>query len=57
MEALTTSEIEGEILDRVSVQSSIRRELGLPTDKRRVAPAERGISEMMWISTGHSPSL
>ena len=33
-EALTTSEIEGEILDRASVQSSIRRELGLATDKR-----------------------
>ena len=27
-EALTTSEIEGEILDRASVQSSIRRQLG-----------------------------
>ena len=47
VEALTTSEIEGEILDRASVQSSIRRQLGLATDKRRVAPAERGISEMM----------
>jgi len=31
-EALTTSEIEGEILDRASVQSSIRRQLGLETD-------------------------
>ena len=28
-EALTTSEIEGEILDRASVQSSIGRQLGL----------------------------
>src|SRR5260370_3507662 len=46
-EAVTTSEIEGEILDRASVQSSIRRQLGLTTDKRRVAPAEEGISEMM----------
>lgn len=46
-EALTTSEIEGEILDRVSVQSSIRRQLGLATDNRKIGPAERGISEMM----------
>jgi Fic family protein len=46
-EALTTSEIEGEILDRASVQSSIRRQLGLGADDRRVAPAEQGIAEMM----------
>ncbi len=46
-EALTTSEIEGEILDRASVQSSIRRQLGLATDNRRVRPAEQGIAEMM----------
>jgi Fic family protein len=46
-EAVTTSEIEGEILDRANVQSSIRRELGLATDKRRVKPAEQGIAEMM----------
>src|SRR6266699_1772828 len=46
-EAVTSSEIEGEILDRSSVQSSIRRQLGLATDERRVRPAERGIAEMM----------
>jgi Fic family protein len=46
-EAVATSEIEGEVLDRASVQSSIRRQLGLATDNRKVAPAERGISEMM----------
>ncbi len=46
-EAITTSEIEGEILDRDSVQSSIRHEFGLATDARRAAPAERGIAEMM----------
>jgi Fic family protein len=46
-EAITTSEIEGEILDRASVQSSIRRQLGLTADKRRVGPAEQGIAEMM----------
>ncbi len=47
IEALSTSEIEGEILDRASVQSSIRRELGLATDRRRTGPGERGVAEMM----------
>src|ERR1700730_6761231 len=46
-EAVTTSEIEGEILDRASVQSSIRRQFGLAGDSRRVPAAEQGISEMM----------
>jgi Fic family protein len=46
-EAVTTSEIEGEILDRASVQSSICKQLGLATDERRIRPAERGIAEMM----------
>lgn len=46
-EALTTSEIEGEILNRDSVQSSIQRQLGLTADKRRATPAEQGIAEMM----------
>ena len=30
-EAMTTSEIEGEILDKISVRSSVARHLGLPT--------------------------
>ena len=46
-EAVTTSKIEGEILSRDSVQSSIRRALGLSSDGKRVAPAEQGIAEMM----------
>jgi Fic family protein len=46
-EAVTTSEIEGEILDRASVQSSIRKQLGLSVEEHRVRPAERGIAEMM----------
>jgi Fic family protein len=47
-EAVTTSAIEGEVLDRASVQSSILRQLGLASpDKRRVMPAEQGIAEMM----------
>ena len=47
VEALTTSEIEGEMLNRASVQSSIQRQLGLLSDRRKVKPAEQGISELM----------
>jgi Fic family protein len=46
-EALTTSEIEGEILDRASVQSSIRKALGLSAESSRARPAEEGIAEVM----------
>ena len=46
-EALKTSEIEGDLLDRDSVQSSLRRQFGLQADTRRVGPAERGIAEML----------
>ncbi len=46
-EAVTTSEIEGEVLDRTSVQSSIRNQFGLAVDERRAGPAERGIAEML----------
>jgi Fic family protein len=46
-EAVTTSEIEGEVLDRASVQSSLRKQLGLAIDNRRVRPAEQGIAEML----------
>ena len=45
-EALKTSQIEGELLDRVSVQSSLRREFGLTADQPS-KPAESGIAEMM----------
>jgi len=46
-EAVTTSEIEGEILNRASVQSSIQRQLGLTADRRRISPTEQGIAELM----------
>lgn len=46
-EALKTSEIEGEYLNRDSIQSSIRKHFGLNNDHRRVSAAEHGISEMM----------
>ena len=46
-EAIKTSEIEGEILNRDSVQSSLRQQFGLGTELPGVKPAERGISRMM----------
>jgi len=46
-EAVTTSEIEGAILNRESVQSSLRRNFGLETDNRRIPAAEQGIAAMM----------
>ena len=46
-EAVTTSEIEGELLDRASVQSSLRRKLGLASDNRKVGPKEDGIAQLM----------
>jgi Fic family protein len=53
-EALKTSEIEGELLDRDSVQSSLRRQFGLQTDARRVQLAEQGISQMLSDLYQHS---
>jgi Fic family protein len=46
-EAVKTSEIEGEILNRDSVQSSLRQQLGLGLEAPGVTPAERGIARMM----------
>jgi Fic family protein len=46
-EAVKTSAIEGKILDRDSVQSSLREQLGLATERPGVSSAERGISKMM----------
>lgn len=46
-EALQTSAIEGEVLDRLSVQSSLRRQLGLTPDAYPVKPREQGVSAMM----------
>ena len=59
LEALTedvikSSEIEGEVLDRKSVRSSIARRLGVP--EAAVAPADRrteGVVEMMLDATGN----
>lgn len=46
-EALKTSAIEGEVLNRESVQSSIQRKLGLAVMRTPSNPAEAGVAEMM----------
>lgn len=46
-DALDSSEIEGEHLNRDSVQSSIKKELGLSSEAPRASLAERGIAKMM----------
>jgi Fic family protein len=46
-EAVDTSAIEGERLDRDSVQSSIQRHLGIAPLNNRATPAEAGIADMM----------
>jgi Fic family protein len=46
-EALKTSEIEGKILDRDSVQSSLRQQFGIDPEQADMPAAERGTAEMM----------
>ena len=46
-EAMKTSAIEGEMLDHQSVQSSLRRQLGLSPDCYPTKPREQGVAEMM----------
>lgn len=46
-EALNTSAIEGVILNRDSLQASLKREFGLATEKRHITMAEKGIAQMM----------
>ncbi len=46
-DALDSSEIEGEHLNRDRVQSSIKKELGLSAEAPRASLAERGIAKMM----------
>jgi len=46
-EAMKTSAIEGEMLDRQSVQSSLRHHLGLSPDSYPAKPREQGVAELM----------
>jgi Fic family protein len=45
-EALSTSAIEGEVLERASVQSSLRKQFGLVSEERSIHVAEQGIAEL-----------
>jgi Fic family protein len=47
-EALQSSEIEGEILNRESLQSSIRRNFGLSTTQINAKASEIGMAELMF---------
>ena len=46
-EDVDSSAIEGEILDRASVQSSVAKHLGIKADHRRANAAEAGAAELM----------
>lgn len=46
-EAVDSSAIEGEVLDRASVQSSVAKQLGIKADQRRANAAEAGAAELM----------
>ncbi len=55
---METSTIEGEFLDRDSVQASVRRHLGLAADTHNFSPAEAGVTEMMVaLYRGHDSPL
>jgi len=47
-EGLNSAEIEGEILERESLQSSIQRHFGLVSEKNRILPKEQGMGDLMW---------
>jgi len=46
-EGMESSEIEGELLQRESLQFSIQRHFGLITDKHRILPKEEGMANLM----------
>jgi len=46
-EAIKTSKIEGELLDRESLGISLRRNFGLVADSHKIPPREKGMAEMM----------
>jgi Fic family protein len=57
-EVVDSSAIEGEILDRDSVQSSLARHLGFATDQRRASAAEAGAAELIAdVYRNHSKPL
>src|SRR3546814_18711274 len=46
-EVVDSSAIEGEVLDRASVQSSLAKHLGFAADPRKANAAEAGAAELM----------
>lgn len=50
LEGEKSSEIEGEVLDRESLQSSIKRHFGLSVDSKRSGPKEQGMAQLMWAA-------
>ena len=46
-EALKTSQIEGEMINRACIRSSVKQLMGLKDDMKKCPPAERGIAQMM----------
>ena len=53
-EIVNSSAIEGEILDRASVQSSLARHLGSAADQRRTSAAEAGATGIALIRRARS---
>ena len=47
LEGVESSRIEGEILDRESLQSSIKQHFGLPTKEKRGADKESGMAQLL----------
>jgi len=47
-EAFKTSEIEGILLNRQSLQSSIRKQFGLTSNQEHIPAAEQGVAQMMF---------
>lgn len=45
---MNSAKIEGEILQRDSLQSSIKRQFGLPTDNRKIPIKEKKMGELLW---------
>ncbi len=47
-EGLKSAEIEGEVLKRDSLQSSIQRHFGFSADRKSIPLKEEGVGELMW---------
>ena len=48
LEGLESSRIEGEILERESLQSSIRKQFGLQAEIKKKSDKEHGMAELLW---------